>query len=499
MNVADLLARQAAVRPERTAIRAGTANVSFRELAQRAAEVGAELSALGVERGDAVLMLQPMSADLYAALFAVVGRGMVAVVPDRATLLGSVAVLCRSRQPAALVAAPKARWLRPLSPSLRRIPRRLVLRRRRTGATRSGPVVFRDHIEDCPSNAGALVTTTSGSTGSPKVVVRSHGVLLSQHRVLVDNLQPDPDRIALSTLPMFLMATIASGITTLLPDVDVHRSRSVAPAALVDQIQRHDVGTLAAAPALLERLVRYCNDGGIRLDGLAQVFVGGAPVFPDLVDATRRAAPAADLVVVYGSSEAEPISCVSHRDIASEDRERMATGGGLLVGRPVPEIELKIVPNGEPHPATPRIGHFGEVVVRGEHVMGGARSWHRTGDAAYLDAAGRLWLLGRTSAIVRDDRGALYPLAVATALSEHPNIARSTVVAGGGRRELVVEPRRGRPPPDPDSLRRTVPWAGIDDVHLVDGIPTERRHDSKIDYPALRHLLANATPRGADR
>jgi acyl-CoA synthetase (AMP-forming)/AMP-acid ligase II len=85
----------------------------------------------------------------------------------------------------------------------------------------------------------------------------------------------------------------------------------------------------------------------------------------------------------------------------------------------------------------------GEIAVAGDHVLTGylhgkgdeetkfqsaGRTWHRTGDAGYLDEQGRLWLLGRCSAKIEDTRGTLYPFTVETSLSFMPEIARSAAI-----------------------------------------------------------------------
>jgi acyl-CoA synthetase (AMP-forming)/AMP-acid ligase II len=151
-------------------------------------------------------------------------------------------------------------------------------------------------------------------------------------------------------------------------------------------------------------------------------------------------------------------------------------------------------------------GTCGEIVVSGAHVLdsyldgvgddetkirAGDTVWHRTGDAGYVDAAGRLWLLGRCSARVSDARGTLYPLAVEAAASEVAGVRRSAFTACRGRRVLVVEtdPAAATPETVEALLRRELRWAVLDDVVVVGRIPVDARHNAKVDYPALNRLL----------
>jgi acyl-CoA synthetase (AMP-forming)/AMP-acid ligase II len=218
---------------------------------------------------------------------------------------------------------------------------------------------------------------------------------------------------------------------------------------------------------------------------------------------------------VYGSTEAEPIAHVTWREITETDREAMRTGAGLLTGQPVPSIQLRILPDRWGQPIAPLtssqldvlalpLGEPGEIVVSGPHVLTGylhgqgdeetkfdvdGRRWHRTGDAGYLDADGRLWLLGRCSARIDDGHGRVYPFAVECALDGIAGVRRTAFLAHAGRRLLVAELEQGASPQTRDTLRAACRWALPDDIRIVDRIPVDARHNAKIDYPALRKLL----------
>jgi acyl-CoA synthetase (AMP-forming)/AMP-acid ligase II len=114
--------------------------------------------------------------------------------------------------------------------------------------------------------------------------------------------------------------------------------------------------------------------------------------------------------------------------------------------------------------------------------------WHRTGDAGYLDAEGRLWLLGRCAARIQDDRGELYPFAAEAIAYHDPHIRRAALIQHRGKRVLVVEYHAAQSG-DADRLRRQLEWAGIDAIHVRRHIPVDKRHNAKIDYPALHRLM----------
>jgi acyl-CoA synthetase (AMP-forming)/AMP-acid ligase II len=246
---------------------------------------------------------------------------------------------------------------------------------------------------------------------------------------------------------------------------------------------------------------------------LQKIFTGGAPVFPRVLDKLRGVAPNARIVAVYGSTEAEPIAKLALDEITEDDRNAMLGGRGLLAGKAVPEIQVRILraPWGAPiAPFTQAefdaacLAHNapGEVVVTGEHVLRGylhgrgdeetkfqvdGKIWHRTGDAGYVDANGRLWLLGRCAAKIEDTRGTLYPFAVECAASHHPNVKRAALLQHCGRRLLLVELHK--PQAGLNGLQKTLAWAALDEIRVIKKIPVDKRHNAKVDYPALAQLL----------
>ena len=223
-------------------------------------------------------------------------------------------------------------------------------------------------------------------------------------------------------------------------------------------------------------------------DSLQKIYTGGAPVFPILLDRLRRAFPRSRPVAVYGSTEAEPISHIGWEEMDEADREIMRGGGGILAGVPVPEIRLRLAADDEIQVAGDHVlrGYWQGVGDEENKIREGDTIWHRTGDAGRLDARGRLWLLGRCSARIGHD---LYPFTVECAASSFPWVRRSGCVETRSGRVLAVECRSGARP-EPDTLRAAFAWAGIDRVVVVKELPVDRRHNAKINYPALRRLVS---------
>lgn len=523
MNVVELLRTQARDRPDAAALiaarRGGYVVTTFAELDDQAARAAALLEDAGLRRGDDVLLLLPMSAELYVALGALWRLGLVATFLDPSAGRDHVERCCALARPRGLIASVKAHLLRLVVPALRAIPHKFSVGWPLPGAlawSRGAQMPPRAAIEPCVDEAPALRTFTTGSTGTPRAAVRTHGFLQAQHRALTEVRRLGPDDVDLCTLPIVLLTNLAAGVRSVLADADLRRPGLIDPAPVVQQMRRHGVTSAAASPAFFERLVAYGLQHGITLPTLRTAYSGGAPVLPRLLDQLKGLAPNAEPVAVYGSTEAEPIAQTSLSAMTPDDRHAMAGGAGLLAGRPVASIALRIVrmpwgravgpwTDAEFAAACAATGEPGEIVVSGAHVLTGAPAeadgdptkvrvgaavWHRTGDAGTLDAAGRLWLLGRGVARIADARGTLYPFAVETAAAEHPGVDRCALAASAGRRVLALQGRFERG--DLDRLAAELAWARLDELRIVRAIPVDARHNAKVDYPRLHELLARS-------
>lgn len=523
-NIAARLAERAGRHPDRPAIIEGwgapARRLSFGALDGRVRALASGLAARGIGPGDSVLLFVPMSADLYVALLACLHRGATAVFVDAWADRRRLDAAVRIASPRAFIGTPRAHLLRLLSPAVRAIPvhlaagrRLLSLRRHERGD--AGPAV---QVE---GSAPALVTFTTGSTGTPKAAARSHDFLWAQHLALAGHLRPAEGDIDMPSLPVFVLNNLASGIPSVLPDADPRRPADIDSARIHRQMLDERVTTSSGSPAFYERLARWCAQNGRRIP-LRALFTGGAPVLPPLarlLDATVDGEPH----VVYGSSEAEPIAGIAARgmlaatDAARDDADHP---GGLCVGPPVPEIELRLL---RPHDAPVVLddgglaawevapGEVGEVVVAGGHVLpgylndpeaerqnkirDGGRVWHRTGDAAWMDADGRLWLMGRVKERVRRDGWVWWGGAAEARVLEVAGVRHAAYIGVddaqlGQRAVLCVETADGALT---DTGRAAIVAAlgpfPADRIIPLPRIPRDPRHASKTDVGALRQLI----------
>ncbi|MEM1331401.1 MAG: AMP-binding protein [Planctomycetota bacterium] len=499
MNATLALGRWAREQPDQPAIyvtRRGTdRSITFAELDDRTLRFAGALRRRGIGVGDYVALLAPISISLYAALIGVMRAGAVAVVVDPGAGLARMRAAYRRVKPEAVVGTRTALAITPLVPELRSVARVHL-------GARDDPIETVDLDQDAP----ALLTFSSGSTGAPSAVVRTHGLLSAQNTALQHVLRQRPGQRWLATLPIFVLAHLAEGATAVIADANLRRPGSADGTRLAAQIRRLRTDAVVASPSLLERLV-----GATDASGFKRVFTGGAPVLPSAVRRFRRLAPNGSVTIVYGSTEAEPIAHLT--DPSEEDLERAANGEGLPVGPPCPSARIRVISKPPRHKLssaeldgiTLKPGEAGELIVAGTHVVRGyldgqgdeqtkirvtaagtTETWHRTGDACRVDESGAIWLLGRSIAGVTFDGKTAYPFEVEAPVKEQLGVG-CALVPGQDQPTIAVACDLA------EELVGQVLGFPVRVIH-VPRIPLDRRHNAKTDYEALAALVREQSP-----
>jgi len=498
-NIADLFFAAAKKCPNKPAIIFRDKSVSFNELENQVKDTAQFILNKGIGKGDRILVFVPMSIDLYRIVLAIFKIGATAVFLDEWVSWKRMEECCKVAQCKAFIGISKARVLSLISAELRKIPVKLGRRHKPVQSKIAIPLTQPADI--------ALITFTTGTTATPKAALRTHGFLYHQFKALEQKIDPAEDDISMAVLPIVLLINLATGTSSVIADFKASKPNLLNPGKVIQQIKQHAVNNIIASPFFVKKIAEHIIKSKVSVPRMKKVFTGGAPVFPAEAAIYNEAFPDTKIEVVYGSTEAEPISSINIKDLLSHQNTVLH---GLNVGKVAACAEVKIIKiidesirvdtEKDLDAITLPANETGEIIVSGDHVLRqylnneealkrnkisiGQQCWHRTGDSGYLDETGNLFLTGRCSTLIYKDGQTVYPFIYENYFSTISGVEIGTVIMLNGKITAFIELN--------DLTKResaeTAIKAGnntIEQIIFLKKIPRDPRHNSKIDYQKL--------------
>ena len=247
------------------------------------------------------------------------------------------------------------------------------------------------------SEPGEFISYTTGTTGKPKGVVCTRGMVeasLSAWSSL--ELREAGDR-NLSFGPIFSLLDMCLGVTAVLPRLDPRRPLAFDPLQLVKIMRDQRVTRSFASPRIAEKLTRACLDTGQTLPALRVLMVGGAIVEESVLQGANREFLTGEAYVCYGATGAVPIFLTPASEVLGDPPSTSERGErGFLVGRPLGLIRAEIARlttrRGEDSLGGAAARRGGELLPTGANVSRG--TWGR-GDSRRAQDRGRPRLLAQ--------------------------------------------------------------------------------------------------------
>lgn len=486
--------------------------ITFTQIDTKSDEICSYLIQKGFKKGNKIVVFVPIGIEFYLILTAIFKMGLQAVFIDPYAGIEHINKCCEMISPDGIIGSGKTLLKGFFLKGIRKIGKKINYIKMMEHSeklsiyekNKNQKIIQNEKID---GNTPALISFTSGSTGFPKIIMRTHEFLLGQHNVLEKNLKFEKETAVYSSFPIFLLSHMATATTTFIPDLNWRKPVESDFRNIVKQIIENNIQNIILPPAIFENIVKFCKDEKITLENVQKVYTGGAPVFYSLMKKIKEVFTNAKIIALYGASEAEPISVLNFEDITEEDIENMKNGEGLLAGKIVNEIELKI----EELEKTPEKNKIlkdnnvedfsvlkGEILVKGENVVNGYlnveknpnEKWHKTGDIGYINEKGQLILLGRVKGRIQLGEKIYYSFAVETAFSFCKILKKSVLTSKNGKLYLLVERNleyKGNLSEDSEIIGLKKKFEIFKIVETE--IPMDKRHNSKTDYKKLEEII----------
>ncbi|MFW8595820.1 class I adenylate-forming enzyme family protein [Cribrihabitans neustonicus] len=440
-RVHGLLAAAAKARPDALALRDHDGRrLSWREMEAAAHGAAEQLKAAGVRPGDRVVLVFENCAEVIAFFYG-------------ASLLDASAVAINARLTTAELdrifahADPSAVMFTAASSAAARAHADHYGAQDVQGGFGAAALMPRagavpDPVSEDGRDQVCLLLYTSGTTGTPKAAMLTHGNLIAGAAAAAEVRGIQSSDVTYLALPLSHIFGLVTMLSAALAQAAVRMEAQFSAERMYQALQE-DVTLLPAVPQMHAHLFNYARShGGPRYDAGMLRFVssGGAPLDP----AWKREAEefyGLPLQNGYGLTETAAGVCATRNEIRDPD---------ISVGLPMGDCTLKL--DLDAPGATPEEG-VGEILVGGPQVMKGyfrdpkqtaaaltEDGFFRTGDLGRFDGEGRLHIAGRTKELIIRSGFNVYPVEIEAALTEHPGVVVASVVgrAVEGNEEVLA-------------------------------------------------------------
>ncbi len=531
VNVANLLKKKVDLHPFKRAVvypagwdednRVAYTHLTFLQLDEESDCLAHGLESVGIKRGVRTIIMVKPCLEFFVLTFALFKTGAVPVMVDPGMGKRNMVRCIEQSQAQAFIGIPQAHLLRYIFPGrFKSIKTWIKAGKSRFGMGSTLEKISRKpwkpyHMAQTMKDETAAILFTSGSTGPAKGVVYTHGMFDAQIAAIESHFNFGSDEIDLPTFPLFSLFDPALGMTAIIPDMDPTMPAKANPVKIIEAITDQGVTNMFASPALLHRLGSYGKENNTSLPTLRRAVSAGAPVSPDNIETFSAMLNAsAEVHTPYGATESLPVMCIGSDEILSDTRQFSEKGYGICVGRPVADIEVRIIKiTDEPieqwsDDLLVQGADIGEITVRGDlvskeyykdleadlvsKIKDGSTIWHRMGDLGWKDKHNRVWFCGRKAHRVTTKKDVLYSIPCEAIFNRHPGVYRSALVGRGEAPEqepvICIELNLGGKSVDKEQVRRELLNEAVKNemtknikvVLFHSGFPVDTRHNSKI-------------------
>lgn len=469
MNTTNFLTIPATIVPDQEIVVFGDCRQTYQDTTMRVQRLAAALADLGITPGDAVAVLDTNSSRYLETYFATSMLGAVFVPLNyRAQadelaymiLTAGVRVLMVGDRYGALVSGIRHRllcvsqYVAIESPQPEMVPFEALIAQSPGEASEA-------EVDEADIN---ILMYTSGTTGRPKGVMLTYGDFVTYvcgHTELADG---TPRGAALLCVPLYHIAGITSMLTNVFTGRRLVILRQFDAAEWLETVRRERITHTFLVPTMLKRVLDDPAFSDEACSSLQILAYGAAPMpVPVIRQAIAMFPPTVGFVNAFGQTETTATVTMllpeDHRLEGSAPEIEHKLQRLASIGRPLPDVEVRIV---DTEGAEVAPGEIGEIAVRTPRLMKGyvsqdhataptiVNGWLHTRDMGWMDADGYLYLAGRKDDLIIRGGENISPAEVEAVLHTHPAIEEAAIIGlpdmdWGEQVMAIVVPKAGSP------------------------------------------------------
>jgi acyl-CoA synthetase (AMP-forming)/AMP-acid ligase II len=438
----DILARNARIYPDRTALAMGEEFVTFRELSARVSRRASGLRSLGIEKGDRVAVLMRNSPAYVELLYAVTQIGAVLTPLNELLIARELAAILRHSDAIALVFSEEFRGVvERIRPVVSCVDHFVSFDRHLPEGS------FPGLMEKVPSGAPpdavplsetdiAILIYAAGTSGAPRGAMLSHGNLVSASVSAALELGLSRNDVYLSCTPLPFMAGTGrllrfqymGGAIVILPGDE--------PEEVLRTIERRKITHVLLTPTMMARILDLPSAPRFNLATLKTVLYGGSSIPIELQKRAIRFFRCG-LVQSYGQVESAGVLTFLHAEDHSLEESAPYMRKLMSVGHEAIGVDVRVVDESGREVAPNQVG---EIVARGPNIFEGyfrdrastaevlRNGWLLTGDIASVDEEGYIYVVDRKRDTLMVGGISVYPKEIEEVIAEHPAVKEAAVV-----------------------------------------------------------------------
>jgi long-chain acyl-CoA synthetase len=437
-NLATMLRESATAHPDKPLCHVNELTFSYAQVDEISGRIASSLLGLGLERGDKVAVQLPNLPQFLFTYFGILKAGLTMVPLNPLLRAPEVAYHLTDSEAKVLVtfemfAEEAFKGVQQVDGVTTYVVNLPGNDQRPEGTKHYDELYFADDTRDIAATDAddtAVLLYTRGTTGKPKGAELTHFNLFMNCTVAGELFGFQDDDIGVAVLPLFHVFGLSSVLNTsvryggtivLVPRFELE--------PVVEAVEKHRCTIFSGVPTMYFGLLQM-DTTGRDLSSLRVGVSGGAAIPGEVIKAFEEKFPGCVILEGYGLSES---SSTTTFNINAQERKV------LSIGKPIWGVEVKVVddddkelPRGEEH--------VGEIVIRGHNIMKGyynkpeataeafRNGWFHTGDLAYMDDDGYLFIVDRKKDLVIRGGYNVYPREVEEVLFGHPAIAEAAVI-----------------------------------------------------------------------
>jgi acyl-CoA synthetase (AMP-forming)/AMP-acid ligase II len=459
MNTTDFLSISSAICPDRNAIVFEVRRWTYSQTNERVNRLANALLQFGVNKGDRIAMLQVNCPEVVESYFATAKVGGIFVPLNFRAKADEISYMLGNAEAKILFVG--KRYLdmaRAMLSGLPTVEKCICIDNKEPDIPFYNDLIVESPAEEVFSDIGdkdiTILMYTAGTTGRPKGVPLLHDAFVSYVLGNVDPASPEVEERNLLTVPLYHVAGIQGMLAAIYGGRTLVMMRQFEVKEWMETVQREKATRAMLVPTMLKNVIDHPDFARYDLSSLQVVTYGAAPMPFEVISKAIKLMPWVRFINAFGQTEtASTITILGPEDHiiegTEEEKEKKLKRLAQSIGRPLPDVEVKIVnENGKELPPF----EVGEIVAKCPRIMTGywhdeqktakaftPDGWLVTGDRGWKDEDGYIFLAGRGDDMIIRGGENISPEEVENVLYSHPKIEEAAVIG-------VPDPEWGQQP-----------------------------------------------------